>query len=163
MENEVKICQRMYNGDFGFGSIFEYINIFVLEGNVAKTSTIIEFCSDIDYKKDKIIVNDIVNLSDTSKIRLDEIINEIKINSEYKYNETHYSKDSFSPKVLNYVDVLINEEEYEINVDSNILLELKVILKFNENNTEANKKYNEYLENKKKEIKLRDEENEMIV
>ena len=147
---EVEIAQRRYNGDFGIGSIFEYINTFILEGNLAKTTTVIEFCSDINGDRNQIIIDNIVKLDNISKNRVNEIINEIKINDEYKYKE---SEGYFSPTSLEYEDVIINEEKYQVNVDSDMLSELKEILKFSKNNTKAEEKYNKYIKRKEKEEK----------
>ena len=151
---EVEIAQRRYNGDFGIGSIFEYINTFILEGNLAKTTTVIEFCSDINGDRNQIIIDNIVKLDNISKNRVNEIINEIKINDEYKYKK---SQGGFSPMSLSYEDVIINEEKYEVNADSNMLSELKQILKFSENNAIADKKYLKYKEKlmKKEEKKMK--------
>lgn len=162
---EVEIAQRRYNGDFGIGSIFEYINTFILEGNLAKTTTVIEFCSDINGDRNQIIVNDIVKLDNISKNRVNEIINEIKTNDAYKYKE---SEGYFSIATLEYEDVIINEEKYQVNVDSDMLSELKEILKFSKNNTKAEEKYNKYIKRKEKEEKktkkiISHSEDDMIV
>ena len=162
---EVEICQRRYNGDFGIGSIFEYINAFILEENIVKTTTVIEFCSDINGSREQIIVNDIVKLDNISKNRVNEIINEIKTNDAYKYKE---SEGYFSIATLEYEDVIINEEKYQVNVDSDMLSELKEILKFSKNNTKAEEKYNKYIKRKEKEEKktkkiISHSEDDMIV
>ena len=53
-------------------------------------------------------------LVDSDKInKFNELITKIKGDINYKYNETHYTKERFDLKSLHYMDIIIDSEEYE--------------------------------------------------
>ena len=64
--------------------------------------------------------------------KLNNILNDIQSNNKYVYDESHYNKDKFDFNMLNYIDIVINENNYEISLkDEKILNELKDLLKIN--------------------------------
>ena len=126
----IEINERRYNGDYGKGSIFENINKFYFYGKTAIISSRIEFClNESTRDKAKVEVSIPFVMSGEEFIKLDEIVKEITSNNDYKYNESHYSKDTFDFKKFSYVDVIIEGIEYEILSNDNVLRELKKIIK----------------------------------
>ena len=69
--------------------------------------------------------------------RFNELIDNIKSDINYKYNENHYSKDIFDPKYLNYMDIIIDNEEFETDDESiieflNDIIDIKSYSKLND-------------------------------
>ena len=120
-----KIKNRCYNGDYGIGSVFNHEYIFIIqqeldnpnqEYGIIKYSENIEFCCDEKLgSRDLASIHvEIPYLVENNKInKFNELISKIKSDMNYKYNENHYSKDKFDPKWLNYMDIIIDDEEYE--------------------------------------------------
>ena len=125
-ETKMIIRTRNYNGDYGIGSVFVNETEFIVqqllenpnkEDGLIRYSENIGFCADekLGSKPLATIKAEIPFLVTYDKLNIfNEIINKIKANPEYKYNETHYVKDRFDPKRLEYVDVIIDGEEFEI-------------------------------------------------
>ena len=65
--------------------------------------------------------------------KLNNITNNIQNNSNYLYNESHYKKDSFDFNRYNYIDISINEINYELSIkdDERIINEIKELFKIN--------------------------------
>lgn len=132
MNNEVKetkitIRLRNYNGDYGIGSVFisetecivqQLLNNPNHEDGLIKYSENIGFCADEKLGSNSLatIRTEIPFLVTYDKLNIfNEIIEKIKTNPDYKYNESHYMKERFDPKRLEYVDVIIDGEEFEIH------------------------------------------------
>src|SRR5574344_723402 len=60
-----------------------------------------------------------------------EIINTIK-NGNYKHSEDNYTVGIFDKRYLNYADIIIDNEEYEILLTDNLLGRLMGVIKMNE-------------------------------
>ena len=67
-------------------------------------------------------------MSESDIAKLIEIVNEIKSNPDYSYQESHYIKDRFDPKRLKYFDIIIDGINYEIDALDNILSELRMLM-----------------------------------
>lgn len=152
-ETNFKIRRRCYNGDYGIGSIFSNEYVFIIqqlldstnqEDGLIKYSEIIEFCCDEKLGSSNLakINVEIPYLVDSDKInKFNELITKIKNDRNYKYNETHYSKDKFDPKRLTYMDIIIDGEEYETD-DESILDILNDIIDYKKINESTNDYYN---------------------
>lgn len=142
IETNIILKDRLYNGDFGKGSIFginTYINL-KQENNSDKSALGViklelNFCinEELGANINSVITNEIpMIISNDNKLKLNNIIKEIENNSDYKYNESHYKKDRFDPERLKYKDVIINNEEFEIKSDDNNINELLSIFNYHE-------------------------------
>lgn len=131
----IKISNRHYNGDFGVGSIFEEKYSFEIDENLCYSNSIKSFCNNEDLGSNLSNVNVsipfILNENDIQK--LNNITNNIQNNSNYLYNESHYKKDSFDFNRYNYIDISINEINYELSIkdDERIINEIKELFKIN--------------------------------
>ena len=77
------------------------------------------------------IINELpLIINNDNRIKANNIINIIKLNIDYKYNETHYSKERFDPKRLRYYDLIIDNEEFEIPTDDKNIIELLEIFEY---------------------------------
>lgn len=134
MNNEMKetkltIRVRNYNGDYGIGSIFNNeFNVVAkqLVNNPNKEKGLIIYTENIGFCCDEnlgsnplaTIKTEIPFLVDFDKFNIfNKMIEKIKTNPDYKYNETHYATDKFDPKRLEYFDITIDGEEFESNSD----------------------------------------------
>ncbi len=131
---KIEISKRHYNGDFGVGSIFEEKYAFEIEENLFISNSIKIFCNNEDFNDNilsKISASIPFILQENDMKKLDNMINNIKNDSNYLYNESHYKKDSFDFNRYNYVDITINGIDYEMSIKENktILNELKKVLK----------------------------------
>lgn len=134
MNNDVKetkltIRVRNYNGDYGIGSVFNNeFNVVVkqLSNNANKEKGLITYTENIVFYCDEnlgvnplaTIKTEIPFLVDWDKLIIfNEMIEKIKTNPNYKYNETHYATDKFDPKRLEYFDIIIDGEEFETDSD----------------------------------------------
>lgn len=131
---KIEISKRHYNGDFGVGSIFEEKYAFEIEENLCISNSIKTFCNNEDFNDNilsKISASIPFILQENDMKKLDNMINNIKNDSNYLYNESHYKKDSFDFNRYNYVDITINGIDYEMSIKENktILNELKKVLK----------------------------------
>ena len=132
----IEISNRHYNGDFGVGSVFEEKYLFEIEENVCYSNSIKSFCNNEDFGGN-ILSNVNVSipfiLKENDMQRLNNIINNIQSNSNYLYNESHYKKDSFDFNRYNYIDISINEINYELSVkdDESIINEINNLFKIN--------------------------------
>ena len=149
-ETSFKIRRRCYNGAIGLGSVFKREYVFIIEqslddtnqeNGLIKYSKYIDFCCDEKLGSSNLakINVEIPYLVDSDKInKFNELITKIRSDGNYKYNETHYSKDRFDLKRLHYMDIIIDGEEYETD-DESILDIINDIVDF--------QKYDELLDN----------------
>ena len=126
-ETKITIRLRNYNGDYGIGSVFisetecivqQLLNNSNHEDGLIKYSENIGFCANEKLGSNPLatIRTEIPFLVTYDKLNIfNEIIEKIKTNPDYKYNESHYIKERFDPKRLEYVDVIIDGEEFEIH------------------------------------------------
>ena len=139
-ENDIIIKQRNYNGDYGRGSVFEY-NIYLKLKQIENDNqdalgfikVEIGFCTNEMLGGDNLasIINELpLIINNDNRIKANNIINIIKLNIDYKYNETHYSKERFDPKRLRYYDLIIDNEEFEIPTDDKNIIELLEIFEY---------------------------------
>ncbi len=140
-ETKLIIRTRNYNGAYGIGSIFRHEYLFTVQqllnndnskDGLIKYSENIEFCGNKKLGSNplatiRVEIPFLVTYDNLNK--LNDLINEIKNNADYKYNESHYTKDRFDPKSLNYVDIVIDDEEFETD-DKNILSKLNDVINF---------------------------------
>ena len=129
---KIQILKRHYNGDYGVGSIFTEKYIFEIENNLCLANGIKTFCCNEDFGSNILSNVDITIpfvLSENNFTKLNNVVDEIKTNN-YIYNESHYKKDGFDFNRYNYIDVIINDTNYELSVqtNSNIINELNEIL-----------------------------------
>ena len=132
----IEISNRHYNGDFGVGSIFEEKYSFEIEEKLCYSNSIKSFCNNEDLdgnvlSKVNVSMPFILNENDIQK--LSNITNSIQNNSNYLYNESHYKKDSFDFNRYKYIDISINDINYELSIedDESIINEIKKMLKIN--------------------------------
>lgn len=142
------IRSRVYRGDIGVGTAYLDETEFIIKqliNNPDEKDGIISIVRNIDFCADEIMGDNIPDsfIRDNfefnhGKIRVEipfsvsceeletinEIIDIIKTNPNYKYNESHYSKEGFNIKRYEYYDVIIDGEEFEISVEDEILSEL---------------------------------------
>ena len=132
----IEISNRHYNGDFGVGSIFEEKYSFEIDENICYSNSIKSFCNNEDLGSNilsnvNVSIPFILNENDIQE--LNNITNNIQNNSNYLYNESHYKKDSFDFNRYNYIDISINEINYELSIkdDESIINEIKDLFKIN--------------------------------
>ena len=132
----IEISNRHYNGDFGVGSIFEEKYSFEIYENLCYSNSIKSFCNNEDLGSNilsnvNVSIPFILNENDIQK--LNNITNNIQNTSSYLYNESHYKKDSFDFNRYNYIDISINEINYELSIkdDERIINEIKELFKIN--------------------------------
>lgn len=132
----IEISNRHYNGDFGVGNIFEEKYSFEIDENLCYSNSIKSFCNNEDLGSNilsnvNVSIPFILNENDIQK--LNNITNNIQNNSNYLYNESHYKKDSFDFNRYNYIDISINEINYELSIkdDERIINEIKELFKIN--------------------------------
>lgn len=132
----IEISNRHYNGDFGVGSIFEEKYLFEIDENVCYSNSIKSFCNNENFGRN-VLSNVNVSipfvLKENDIQKLNNIANNIQNNSNYLYNESHYKKDSFDFNRYNYIDILINEINYELSIkyDESIINEIKELFRIN--------------------------------
>lgn len=133
----IEISNRHYNGDFGVGSIFEEKYSFEIDENLCYSNSIKSFCNNEDLGSNilsnvNVSIPFILNENDIQK--LNNITNNIQDNSNYLYNESHYKKDSFDFNRYNYIDISINEINYELSIkdDERMINEIKELFKINQ-------------------------------
>ena len=131
-ETKIIFKKRKYNGDYTVGSVFiDNIEIIVkqLSNNVNKNDGIItliiekKFCCDEKIGTSTLagIKTEIPFIIKYEKlIQFNEIIDKIKSNNDYKYNNSHYTKEKFDPNRFNYLDLIIDNEQFEIH-NNNVL------------------------------------------
>jgi hypothetical protein len=122
MDKEVSLTVkiRRYNGDYGIGSIFKNVFTIVSSGNIIEYTEEIGLCSDTRIGTNKLstIKTTIPFKVDDNKVKMfNDLIEKIKTNPDYKYNESHYAKVGFDHKKFKYADVIIDGEEFEVEPD----------------------------------------------
>lgn len=131
---KVSIRERMYNGIYRIGSVFEESVDFNLGSSKEITFKYARgFCIKETGKKEAIFsLNLPICLENSELSRLNDIISIIKSEDSYTYSESHYVKDGFDPKYFDYVSVIIDGKEYEMKNDDKLLSELSSLTRFEE-------------------------------
>lgn len=126
----ITISARIYNGHYGKGSIFEEITKFTLAGGNAIINSFIKFCINPQIK-DKATLDFSIPFSMTTEeiSNLNQALDTIAHNYQ-PYNKLENAKLSISPEYYNYVDVTINNINYSIKKDDNILVTLRKIINY---------------------------------
>lgn len=121
------IRERIYNGVYGKGSIFSEITDFTLRGNKAVIKTYLKFC--IDEKiKDRATVESSIPfiMSEEEILKINEILDNIKSN----YQVYDKKEKTFSPEYFNYTDISINDVNYSIKKDDEILSKIRELIRY---------------------------------
>ena len=121
------IRERIYNGVYGKGSIFSEITDFTLRGNKAVIKTYLKFC--IDEKiKDRATVESSIPfiMSEEEILKINEILDNIKSN----YQVYDKKEKTFSPEYLNFTDISINDVNYSIKKDDEILSKIRELIRY---------------------------------
>lgn len=127
----IKLNERHYNGAYSKGSIFKTVIDFVLTDRNASSTITINFCIDEAIKekaKIQITVPFMITEEETTSIK--QLLQTISSNPDYVYQESHYAKNKFDPKKFKYTDVSIDDKEYEILTQDEILTQLKTLIHY---------------------------------
>lgn len=144
---QINISQRIYNGHYGKGSIFNEIINFSLSGGNAFNHTQINFC--IDPKvKDKAVIETTIpfEMNEMEINDLNDLITYFSENYE-SYIKDENVKVSISPEYYNYVEVSINGTNYSINKNDENLQKLYVLIKSTLSKQAIAKSYDELIKN----------------
>lgn len=146
---ELLINIRNYNGSISVGSILERkIKFNIINSNKAMTTCILRFSLDENQEKTAICKFTYDFLIDKNeKEELIKILEEIKKDKKYKYNESHYKKEIFDINYLNYMDIIINNENYEAKFNDELILNLRKIINFKIANNAVYSSYNFVIDN----------------
>ena len=134
MNNEIKetnltLRVRNYNGDYGIGSVFieEFkLNVKQPSNNTNNDCGLVTFTETTGFCcNEKLGSNPLATIKTEIPfiVKHDKLnsfnvmIEKIKSDSNYKYNESHYATDKFDPKRLEYFDIIIDGEQFESNDD----------------------------------------------
>lgn len=127
----ITIKARIYNGHYGKGSIFEEVSKFTLINNNATINMFIKFCIDPQIK-DKATLETTIPFTMTKEeiSNLDQILNTISKNYQH-YDKSENTKVFEIKEYYNHVDVRIDNINYSVIKNDNILLTLRKIIKYN--------------------------------
>ena len=134
MNNEIKetnltLRVRNYNGDYEIGSVFieEFkLNVKQPSNNTNNDGGLVTFTETTGFCcNEKLGSNPLATIKTEIPfiVKHDKLnsfnvmIEKIKSDSNYKYNESHYATDKFDPKRLEYFDIIIDGEQFESNDD----------------------------------------------
>jgi len=163
---KIEISNRLYNGDYGVGSIFEEKYSFEINNTLCCSNSIKTFCNNGEFGSDilsKVNISIPFILKEKEIQKLINITNDIKNNNDYLYNEDHYKKDCFDFNRYNYIDIYISGKNYELSTikDENVIAEIKDLLRINEINEILDNSINNMIsmENEKKNKLFSDEKN----
>ena len=121
------IRERIYNGTYSKGSIFSEIIDFTLRGNKAVIKTYLKFCIDEKIKDRATLESSIpFIMSEEEILKLNEVLNIIKSN----YQEKDARKETFNPEQLEYTDISINDVNYSIKSDDEILSKIRELIRY---------------------------------
>ena len=121
------IRERFYNGKYGKGSIFSKIFDFRLNGNKAVIKTYLKFCIDEKIKDRATLESSIpFIMSEEEILKINEILDNIKSN----YQVYDKKEKTFSPEYLNYTDISINDVNYSIKKDDEILSKIRELIRY---------------------------------
>lgn len=121
------IRERIYNGKYSKGSIFSEIIDFTLEGNKAVINTYLKFCIDEKVRDRATLEVSIPFIMQEEEIvKINEILNSIKNN----YQEKDIKKETIIPEYLKYTDININDVNYTIKSDDEILSKLRELIRY---------------------------------
>lgn len=130
----IEIRHRHYNGDYGTGSVFGEKYFFKIEEGLCTSHSIRTFCHNEELGGDILSSIDVsipfsLEASDMEKIY--NLVQNIQSNDDYLYNESHYRKDIFDFHKYSFIDVVINDKDYEISMetDENLIKELHQVFK----------------------------------
>ena len=114
MENEIKIeiSKRHYNGDVGPRSVFIDKFTFIKTQYTCEITGTKTFC--INETMNKAAINITIPITINNEA-LTNLITQITNNNDYKYNETKYEKEAFDINKYKYIDLLINNTNYELD------------------------------------------------
>lgn len=144
---KIIISSRLYNGKYGKGSMFSDVTEFNLEGGNAISKSYIEFCIDEKIKNSAKIESTIpFSMSENEIASLNEVLETISKDFQ-AYSEEERTKLSISPEYFEYTDVKINESNYSVNWDNEILARLRTIIKSNLSYKAISKAYDELVNN----------------
>lgn len=121
------IRENLYNGTYSKGSIFSEIIDFTLRGNKAVIKTYLKFCIDEKIKDRATLESSIpFIMSEEEILKLNEVLNIIKSN----YQEKDARKENFNPEQLEYTDISINDVNYSIKSDDEILSKIRELIRY---------------------------------
>ena len=121
------IRERIYNGVYGKGSIFSEITDFTLRGNKAVIKTYLKFCIDEKIKDRATLESSIpFIMSEEEILKINEILDNIKSN----YQVYDKKEKTFSPEYFNYTDISINDVNYSIKKDDEILSKIRELIRY---------------------------------
>ena len=121
------IRERIYNGVYGKGSIFSEITDFTLRGNKAVIKTYLKFCIDEKIKDRATLESSIpFIMSEEEILKINEILDNIKSN----YQVYDKKEKTFSPEYLNFTDISINDVNYSIKKDDEILSKIRELIRY---------------------------------
>lgn len=142
---KIVISSRLYNGHYGKGSIFSDVIEFNLEGGNAWIKFYIVFCIDEKIKdKAKIEFSIPFSMNEEEITKLNEVLDTIERNFQC-HNKDELAKISISPEYFKFTDVKINEKNYSINSDNEILTRLKKIIRTYISYKAMSKAYDEFI------------------
>lgn len=127
----ITIKARIYNGHYGKGSIFEEVGKFTLINNNATINMLIKFCIDPQIK-DKATLESTIPFTMTKEeiSNLDQILNTISKNYQH-YDKSENTKVFEIKEYYNHADVRIDNINYSVIKNDEILLTLRKIIKYN--------------------------------
>ena len=129
----IKIKLRNYKGFVGEGTIITEEYKFKIKDNICNSESQKEFCSNAKYGLNNLSSVTIAlpfSIDDKSVEKLINIIETIKKNKNYVYNEKRFDVDKFDSNRYSYTDIFIDDNHYEISnrTDINMLDDLKRLL-----------------------------------
>lgn len=121
------ISERFHNGTCSKGSIFSEIFDFTLKGNKAVIKTYLEFCID-EKRVDVATLESSIpfTMSEEEILKIEKILNRIKS----KYPVYTSKKETFNPDYLKYTDISINDVNYSIKSDDEILSKIRELIRY---------------------------------
>ena len=129
----IKIKFRNYKGFVGEGTIITEEYSFKIKDNVCTSESQKEFCSNEKYGLNNLssVTISLPFLIDDKNIdKIVAIIEKIKNNKNYIYNEKRFDVDKFDFNRYSYTDIFIDDNHYELSnrTDINMLDDLKNLL-----------------------------------
>ena len=129
----IKIKCRNYKGFVGEGTIITEEYKFKIKDNICNSESQKEFCSNEKYGLNNLSSVTIAMpffIEDKNIDKIIKIIETIKNNKNYVYNEKRFDVDKFDFNKYSYTDIFIDDNHYELSnrTDINILDDLKTLL-----------------------------------
>jgi|GEM_PF-3233876 len=136
---KIVLSKRFYNGDCGVGSVFESsLQLEINDDILTLLKYHKKYCVSEIAKEDMATKFANVNMeveycfSQNSINKIKIFVNTIQNNSDYVWNETHYSKTKFDFKRTSYFDITIDGNEYELLNENPLLEELLELVSYND-------------------------------